>query len=129
MDLPQQSRRHFLLTGSGALTSAWLAANWPGIAQAAEHAAHVASAAASEPATFGYFSAADGADVQALTAQIIPSGATPGAREAHAVYFIDRALATFFAERAAGFRAGLEDFQQSFHKAYPSSGSFAAAPA
>src|SRR6185503_16721849 len=125
MDLPQESRRNFLLTGSVAVTSAWLAASWPGIAKAAEHAAHVASAI--EPATFGYFSAADAADVQALTAQIIPSGATPGAREAHAVYFIDRALATFFAERAPAFRAGLEDFQQSFRKAYPASGAFAAA--
>jgi len=125
MDLPQESRRNFLLTGTVAVTSAWLAASWPGIAKAAEHAAHVASAI--EPATFGYFSAADAADVQALTAQIIPSGATPGAREAHAVYFIDRALATFFAERAAAFRAGLEDFQQSFRKAYPASASFAAA--
>jgi hypothetical protein len=125
MDLPRESRRNFLLTGSAALTSAWLAANWPRIADAAEHAAHIASA--TQPATFGFFSAADAADVQALTAQIIPSGATPGAREAHAVYFIDRALGTFFAERAAAFRAGLADFQQSFRNAHPASGSFAAA--
>ena len=127
MTQPQESRRNFLLTGSVALTSAWLASNWPGIAAAAEHAAHVASA--SEPVGFGYFSAADAADVEALTAQIIPSGATPGAREAHAVYFIDRALATFFAERAAAFRAGLSQFQQAFRAAYPSSATFAAASA
>jgi hypothetical protein len=125
MDLPQHSRRNFLLTGTVALTSTWLAANWPGIAAAAEHAAHVASA--TEPATFGYFSAADAADVEALTAQIIPSGATPGAREARAVYFIDRALATFFADRAPAFRAGLAEFQQSFRAAYPGSATFAAA--
>src|SRR5262245_58087452 len=111
MDLPHSSRRHFLLTGSVALTSAWLASNWPGIAAAAEHAAHVASA--TEPTTFGFLSAADAADVEALTAQIIPSGATPGAREARTVYFIDRALATFFADRAPGFRAGLAELQKS----------------
>jgi hypothetical protein len=127
MTQPQESRRNFLLTGGVALTSAWLASNWPGIAAAAQHAAHVASA--SEPVGFGYFSAADAADVEALTAQIIPSGATPGAREAHAVYFIDRALATFFAERAAAFRAGLSQFQEAFRAAYPSSATFAAASA
>jgi len=125
MDLPQQSRRNFLLTGTGALTSTWLAANWPGIAAAAEHAAHVALA--TEPATFGYLSAADAADVEALTAQIIPSGATPGAREARAVYFIDRALATFFADRAPAFRAGLAQFQKSFRAAHPETTTFAAA--
>jgi hypothetical protein len=127
MTQPQESRRNFLLTGGVALTSAWLASNWPGIAAAAQHAAHVASA--SEPVGFGYFSAADAADVEALTAQIIPSGATPGAREAHAVYFIDRALATFFAERAAAFRAGLSQFQEAFRAAYPSSATFAVASA
>jgi hypothetical protein len=125
VDQPQESRRHFLLTGGVALTSAWLSANWPGIAAAAQHAAHVASAA--EPASFSYFSAPDAADVEALTAQIIPSGATPGAREARAVYFIDRALATFFAERAPAFRAGLADFQKAFRAAHPASASFAAA--
>jgi hypothetical protein len=103
---------------------AWLASNWPGIA-AAEHAAHVASL--DGPVRFTFFNAADAADVEAVTAQILPSGATPGARDARAAYFIDRALATFFGERAAAFRAGLADFQGTFHAAYPASASFAAA--
>jgi hypothetical protein len=119
------SRRAFALGSASALTTAWLATNWPGIAAAAEHAAHVASA--TEPATFGYLNAADAADVEALTAHIIPSGATPGAREARAVYFIDRALATFFAERAPAFRAGLAELQKSFRAARPGSASFASA--
>jgi gluconate 2-dehydrogenase gamma chain len=123
--LPKCSRRAFALGSSAVLTGAWIAANWPGIAAAAEHAAHVAST--TEPATFGYLSAADAADVEALTAQIIPSGATPGAREAGAVYFIDRALATFFADRAAVFRAGLAELQKSFRAAHPASASFAGA--
>jgi gluconate 2-dehydrogenase gamma chain len=127
MNQPQESRRNFLLTGGVALTSGWLAANWPGIAAAAEHAAHVASA--TEPVSFGFFSAADAADVEAFSAQIIPSGATPGAREARAVYFIDRALGTFFAERAPAFRAGLSQFQTTFRAAHPASATFAAASA
>jgi hypothetical protein len=43
------------------------------------------------------------------------------------VYFIDRALATFFADRAPAFRAGLEEFQRSFRKARPAVTGFAAA--
>jgi hypothetical protein len=70
---------------------------------------------------------AEAADVDAITAQILPSGATPGARDAHAVYFIDRAFTTFFADRAAMFRSSLADFQRAFHTAYPASTSFAAA--
>jgi gluconate 2-dehydrogenase gamma chain len=126
MDEVRESRRHFLLS-SAALTSAWLASNWSGIAAAAEHAAHVASA--SEPARFTFFNAADAADIEAVTAQILPSGSTPGAREACAVYFIDRAMATFFGERATAFRAGLADFQTTFRAAQPASASFAAAGA
>jgi gluconate 2-dehydrogenase gamma chain len=125
-DVPAKfSRRAFALGSSAALTGAWIAANWPGIAAAAAHAAHVASA--TEPEIFGYLSAAAAADVEALTAHIIPSGATPGAREARAVYFIDRALATFFADRAPAFRAGLAELQKSFRAAYPASASFAGA--
>lgn len=125
MDSPDASRRLFLASSSAAVTGAWLASHWPGIAAAAEHAAHAAVAAA--PAGFSVLSAADAADVEAITAQILPSGATPGAREAHAVHFIDRSLATFFAERAAGFRAGLADFQLAFRKTHATA--FAAASA
>ncbi|MEP7244329.1 MAG: gluconate 2-dehydrogenase subunit 3 family protein [Gammaproteobacteria bacterium] len=129
MDEPVESRRSFLLSSGGALTSAWLASNWVGIAAAAEHANHMASASASKsaPATFTFLSAKDAADVEPITAQILPGGATPGAREAHAVYFIDHALATFFADRAEAFRTGLTNFQHAFAKAQPTAASFAAA--
>jgi hypothetical protein len=120
------SRRSFLFALGGLSTSAWLATSWREIAAAADHAAHIA---ATTPAQFGFLSPADAADVDAITAQILPSGATPGAREAHAVYFIDRALATFFADRAPAFRAGLEEFQRSFRKAHPAATAFAAANA
>ena len=39
--------------------------------------------------------------LDAVTAQIVPTDDTPGAREAHVVRFIDHALATFFAPRRA----------------------------
>lgn len=122
-DRAGSSRRSFLLSSGGWLTSAWIAAHWPAIADAAHHAVEVSAAPA--PARFDFFIAADAADVEAIAAQIVPSGATPGAREAHAVYFIDRAMDTFFADRALDFRRGLDEFQARFRASIPQSASFA----
>jgi gluconate 2-dehydrogenase gamma chain len=116
------SRRSFLLSGGGFLTSVWLAAHWPAIDAAAHHADAVSDIPAAE---FEFLSPADAADIEAISAQIVPSGATPGAREAHAVYFIDRALRTFFAGWAADFGPGLSDFQAKFRAANPTSATFA----
>src|SRR5271165_4924378 len=110
------SRRAFLLSSSGLFTSMWVAAQWPAIAAAAHHAEQVSDAA---PAHFEFFSAADAADVEAIGAQIVPSGATSGAREAHAVYFIDRSLATYFSPMAPDYRHGLAEFQSKFRAANP----------
>ena len=123
-DREELSRRSFLLSSGGMFTSLWIAAQWPAIAAAAHHADQ--APVDLTPAQFGFFSAADAADVDALCAQIVPSGATPGAREAHAVYFIDRSLSTYFAPMAADFRMGLSEFQARFVAAHPGS-TFAAA--
>src|SRR3569833_2871000 len=124
------ARRNFLLSTSGLFTSAWLASNWWSIASAAEHAHLSAQSPAPASMKFELLSAAEAADVEALSALILPAGKSGGgAREAHAVYFIDRALATFFADRATTFRKGLAEFQQAFHAAQPAAPSFAAAPA
>jgi gluconate 2-dehydrogenase gamma chain len=119
------SRRSFLVSSGGWLTSAWIGAHWPAIAAAAHHA--VEAAAGPMPARFDFFNAADAADVEAIAAQIVPSGATPGAREAHAAYFIDRAMATFFADWAHDFRPGLAEFQARFRASIPQAASFASA--
>jgi gluconate 2-dehydrogenase gamma chain len=123
-DQDDTSRRSFLLSSGGLLTGVWIAAHWPAIA-AAHHAAD--TTAVSAPAGFEFFNTADAADIEAISAQIVPSGATPGAREAHAVYFIDRALATFFAAWSQDFRAGLAEFQSAYRAAIPGSASFAKA--
>lgn len=117
------SRRTFLRTGGGWLTGAWIAAHWPAIAAAAHDAAQMSTAPA--PAGFEFLSAAEAADVEAIAAQIVPSGATPGARETHAVQFIDRALATFFSDWSPAFRAGLKEFQSGFAASGSAHGSFA----
>jgi hypothetical protein len=116
------SRRSFLLSSGKLLTGAWIAAHWPAIA-AAHHAAGTTAVAA--PAGFEFLDTADAADIEAISAQIVPSGATPGAREAHAVYFIDRALATFFTAWSQDFRAGLAEFQSTHRGANPGAPSFA----
>jgi gluconate 2-dehydrogenase gamma chain len=117
------SRRSFLLSSSGLFTSMWVAAQWPAIAAAAQHADQVSDG----PAHFEFFSAADGADVEAVGAQIVPSGSTGGAREAHAVYFIDRSLATYFSSMAPDYRLGLADFQTKFRALNSGVATFAAA--
>jgi len=121
------ARRSFLLSGGGILTSAWLASQWPEITAAHDHAAQ----AASMPTPTGneFLSVDDAADVDAIAAQIVPSGETAGAREAHVIFFIDRSLATFFSGLAPSFREGLGAFQTAFRAAYPGASSFAAASA
>jgi Gluconate 2-dehydrogenase subunit 3 len=121
------SRRSFLLSGSGLFTSMWVASHWPSIAAAAHHAEEVS--AQSVPAHFEFFNTADGADVEALCAQIVPSGATPGAREAHAAFFIDRSLSTYFSGMAPGYAQGLAGFQSKFRAANSAATFAAASPA
>lgn len=122
MKPPASSRRSFLLSSGSTLTGAWLAANWPAIVQAAEHSHSGAEAA---PDAFRFLRPAEVADVDAITAQIVPTGKTPGAREAHATHFIDHSLATIFSWRAEHFRSGLAQFQSAFHSTHPGGGPFA----
>lgn len=123
----ESGRRRFLLGSGGALATAWFAASWPVIAAAHEHAARAAQTPG--PPRFSALTSTEAADVDVMATHILPSGDTPGAREAHAVYFIDRALATFFSARTPLFRAGLTQFQLAFHAAYPAPASFAEASA
>ena len=107
------TRRSFLLSTGGLMSAAWLAAHWPAIAAAAHHAEEAGAGAG--PDSLRFFSAADAADVEAIGAQIVPSGSTPGAREAHAVYFIDHVFADHFAAMGSDYRKGLEEFQGKFN--------------
>ena len=112
-------RRGFMRAGGGLLTSAWLAAHWPALVAAHAAMTHQATSARPDtPPADGdappFFTPAEAADVAAIAAQIVPSGATPGAREAGAAHFIDRALATFFAALGPDFRAGLRAFETNF---------------
>jgi gluconate 2-dehydrogenase gamma chain len=124
MDQDDVSRRSLLKAIAATLGAAAVPLSWADIAKAAEHA----HAAAQSPAPTGItlLTAADAADIEALTSQIIPSDETPGAREAGVVYFIDRALATFFHHMHDDFAAGLAGFQSACHAQNPDASSFAA---
>jgi gluconate 2-dehydrogenase gamma chain len=110
MDSDGASRRRFLQASSGTLGFAWLAANWPQVAAAAQHG-HEMAAANPPERRFQLLTPAQARDVEAIAAQIIPSGSTPGAREAGVVYFIDHIHAGAWAGGAKDFIAGLTDFQ------------------
>lgn len=70
--------------------------------------AHDAAAAGTK---LEYLTAEDARDVEALTAEIIPTTDTPGAREAGVVYFIDRALATWDSAKRPSYREGFDAFR------------------
>ena len=118
------SRRAFLRVAGGALGGAWLTLDLSKVAHAA-HDAHLAQEAPGTPTT-SFLSQVELADVDAITAQIIPTDETPGAREAGVALFIDRALATFFARMAPDFRSQLAAFRLRCQAQYPDVRSFAA---
>jgi hypothetical protein len=72
------------------------------------------------------FNDAQAAEIEAMTAQIIPTDSTPGAREAHCVYFIDRALSTFVRDKQQAYVQGLQDLQAKTQQLYPDAGKFSA---
>jgi hypothetical protein len=119
------SRRSFLLSSGGFITTAFIAANFSGISAAAHHADMAAESPV--PVGFSFLDEAEAKAVEAIAAQIIPSGRTPGAREAHAVNFIDHSFATYFSAMGATFREGLQAFQANFRSAHAGDAVFAAA--
>src|SRR5437868_6256477 len=89
MNTSGSSRREFLFDMAGGATAAWLASH--GLELRAI-AAYAASARADEP--YEFFTPEQAREFDAISAQIVPTDETPGAREAHVVRFVDRALAT-----------------------------------
>jgi len=116
------TRRHFIGGLSGTIGSAWISLHWTEILAAQEHV-HNALAQGAAP-DLQFLTAAQFAQVQALTAQIIPTDDTPGAKEAGVVYFIDRALATFDKERGPVYVKGLKYVDSVSRKLIPRGGTF-----
>lgn len=91
--------------------------------QAAQH-----HSAPDQPRRFRVLDAAFAGEIEAIAAEIIPSGPSPGAREAGVIHFIDRALETFDRQQLAGYRSGLAEAQKIRLKLFPSSRDIASLP-
>lgn len=118
------ARRVFLRLAGGTLGASCLALNWSEVARAATEAA--AARDAGMPGALAFLKPEAATVVEAIAAQIIPTDSTPGAREAGAVVFIDRALAGFWSREAGTFNSGLEDFGTRLRSWKPDASSFAA---
>jgi len=119
------SRRNFLTLGGAAVSAVWLSTHWPAVVAAAEHAHQAAKSSA--PPKFQFFTPEEAVEIDAITARIIPSDETPGAREAGVVYFIDRALTTFAVDDRKTYREGLPGLQLRVHELFPALEKFSAA--
>jgi len=111
------------MAGAGA---AWLAAAWPDVLAARQHAQHtMRAAAAGAPAKLEYFTAQQAGDVEAISSLIIPTTDTPGAREAGVVYFIDHSLHTYAADQQKQFTDALAALDAKRKELFPASADFA----
>ena len=109
------SRREFV-AGVAALSAVWL----------------VAGAACTRESSWGgdstklvHFSPAQAAQVDAITARILPSDGTPGAREAGVVYFVDQSLNGYARDQAPLFTDGLKSLGEAVAKKHGSAATFA----
>jgi gluconate 2-dehydrogenase gamma chain len=122
MSTQGKSRRAFLVESLSGVGAAWVAANYSGIL--ATHEYVLEAAQSGQPVTFAFLTPEQGAEVEAMTAQIIPTDSTPGAREARVVQFIDRALVTFEKERQPAYTQGLKELQAKTKELFPSASLF-----
>jgi gluconate 2-dehydrogenase gamma chain len=95
------SRRHFVGAVATGIAATWISGAWRGTVAGASGAAVVAGPRSLAPAA--------ARDLDAITALVIPTDDTPGAREAHVVDFIERGLSTFAADQRQLFEQGLAD--------------------
>jgi gluconate 2-dehydrogenase gamma chain len=110
MRITQLTRRRFVADASRAASGGWLALQLPWIAALASCAREDATDDRAF-ASLTSLTPPEARGLRAFAAQIIPSDdGTPGADEAGAVYFVDRALGMpFFADSVPIIRAGLAD--------------------
>jgi hypothetical protein len=123
----ETGRRNFLLQASGAAGAAWIAAQWPAVLAAADHAHQAVKS--QMPLKFEVLTAEQARQLDAITAQIIPTDDSPGAREAGVVYFIDRALKTFASDAKPAYDKGIAHMNELISAKYPGVKTFADASA
>jgi gluconate 2-dehydrogenase gamma chain len=119
-----QARRAFLKAAVAA-GAAWATADLFEVENALAFAGQQASATVAAPPSA--LTPAQSEVVSALTSRILPAvDGRPGARDAGAVYFIDRALATFNAAQRALYTTGIADLDRRAQAKVAAAASFAA---
>ena len=115
-DITETSRRKFLVASMTGLSATWVAANWDSAVKAADMAPGTAMT---------FFTPTQALDVEAISAQIIPTTDTPGAKEARVVVFIDLALVTFAKNAQDTYTKGFADLAQKVRAVNPNVDGFA----
>ena len=107
MNSEELTRRHFLRQTASVAGATWARAALPGLAAVSVAACN----AKEEQAPFELLEADEAVEFEAIIARIIPTTATPGAREAGVIYFFDKSLASFNAPMLPMLRSGLANLQ------------------
>jgi gluconate 2-dehydrogenase gamma chain len=120
MGLKKRSRRAFLAeasagVGAAGFGTAWIAANFPAILEAQKSA---------QEGGLTFFNTEQIKEVEAIVAQIIPADETPGAKEAHCHYFIDRALSGIARANQGAYTKGLADLESWVRQMFPGTSRF-----
>ncbi len=115
------NRREFVFGLAGTAASAWLATHLPDLRATAAYAASVGP---EQP--YEFFTPEQARDFDAISAQIIPTDDTPGAREAHIVRFVDRFLAAVARDDQPGLQNDFKLLGDAVAAKTPGSRSFAA---
>jgi gluconate 2-dehydrogenase gamma chain len=97
-------RRDFILGMPVAAAAAWLAAHQTELRAVAEH---VALQSPSQP--YEFFTPEQVTEFDAISAQIVPTDDTPGAREANVVRFVDRYVATVATDAQSQLRTAFRE--------------------
>ncbi len=114
-------RRDFVFGLAGAAAGAWLATH---ASELRAIAAYAASVAPEEP--YEFFTPDQAREFDAISAQIVPTDETPGAREAHVVRFVDRYVATVAKDWQPGFQDAFKRLGDAVAEKTPGNRSFAA---
>lgn len=115
MTIEGLSRREFL-QGSGSLAgSSVIRAALPAVAALSQ----AACTAKDEAAPFENISAAQAREIVAIAARILPTTDTPGATEAGAVYFFDKAFGDFLRDAKPTAERMLAEFQAGIAGRFP----------
>ena len=123
MDI-DQTRRLFLGQAGASLGLLCMSSLTPDLLVKAH--AYAQSAHAGSVKTYRFFTPQQAAEFDALSAQIIPTDDTPGAREANVVHFTDFVLSTIDSDQQAAVNDAFKTLHEQVGKTVPGATSFAA---